>query len=177
MNIEQFVAQCEGTWRSMRSSHSLSFQQFENIISEITIKSLPIDKPEVLQLLNATAYSNSKVILPFSMKWDAESDWNNESSVENSTGSCILIAIPESEHLGLMLRNLGYAESIQAISQYEFTCDSTFNMTTKYSHSFVEEKIWFISENLRCRSSVLRSSSKKSILQTSFASEIRRLNK
>ena len=29
MTIEQFIAQSEGSWKSMRSGHSLAFQQFE----------------------------------------------------------------------------------------------------------------------------------------------------
>ena len=37
MNIEQFVAQSEGKWRSMRSGHSLAFQQFEDVLSEVQI--------------------------------------------------------------------------------------------------------------------------------------------
>ena len=37
MNIEQFVAQSEGEWRSMRSGHSLAFQYFEDVLSEIKI--------------------------------------------------------------------------------------------------------------------------------------------
>ena len=40
MNIEQFVAQTEGEWRSMRSAHSLAFQQFEDVLSEISIQKL-----------------------------------------------------------------------------------------------------------------------------------------
>ena len=39
MDIEQFVAHSLGEWRSMRSGHSLAFQQFEDVLSEISIKS------------------------------------------------------------------------------------------------------------------------------------------
>ena len=42
MDIEQFVAHSLGEWRSMRSGHSLAFQQFEDVLSEISIKSFEI---------------------------------------------------------------------------------------------------------------------------------------
>ena len=42
MTIEQFIAQSEGSWRSMRSGHSLAFQQFEEVLSEITIEKIEI---------------------------------------------------------------------------------------------------------------------------------------
>ena len=54
--------------------------------------------------------------------------------------------------------------------------DDTFILTTQYGQSIAEERIWFVSENVRCRSSVLRTSAGSGILQTSFASEIRRLD-
>jgi len=40
MNIEQFVAQTEGEWRSMRSAHSLAFQQFEDVLSDISVQKI-----------------------------------------------------------------------------------------------------------------------------------------
>ena len=47
MTIEQFVAQSIGEWRSMRSGHSLAFQQFEDVLSEINITSIKRDEPEI----------------------------------------------------------------------------------------------------------------------------------
>ena len=66
MNIEQFVAQSEGTWRSMRSSHSLAFQQFEEVLSEIRIQKVNSEDPEVSnsssprQVTTACPYRRSK---------------------------------------------------------------------------------------------------------------------
>ena len=54
--------------------------------------------------------------------------------------------------------------------------DGTFLLTTQYEQSIAEERIWFVSEHVRCRSSVLRTSAGSGVLQTSFASEVRRLS-
>jgi len=53
MNIEQFVAQSEGTWRSMRSGHSLAFQQFEEVLSEVHISRIESSDQEINNLIQS----------------------------------------------------------------------------------------------------------------------------
>jgi len=110
------------------------------------------------------------------MEWNAESDWEPDDPSEVSAGSCILVPIPSDNQKGILLRSSGYAEAEQAVSNYTFLEDDTFVLKTQYGQSIAEERIWFVSENVRCRSSVLRTSAGTGILQTSFASEIRRLD-
>ena len=177
MNIEQFVAQSEGKWRSMRSGHSLAFQQFEDVLSEIQITAVQTDDPKIQQLLDAsTLDSSSKVVSPFEMSWAAESDWEPDDPSEVSSGNCILLPVPTSETEGHLVRSVGYAEAAPAESTYRFLSDGTFLLTTQYEQSIAEERIWFVSEHVRCRSSVLRTSAGSGVLQTSFASEVRRLS-
>ncbi|MGL6133481.1 MAG: phycobiliprotein lyase [Prochlorococcaceae cyanobacterium] len=160
----------------MRSGHSLAFQQFEDVRSSVLIERMDPNAPLVLQLLNECSVSNSEPLLPFRMEWNAESDWEPDDSSEVSAGSCILVPVPSDHHKGILLRSVGYAESEPAISSYEFLEDDTFILNTQYGQSMAEERIWFVSENVRCRSSVLRTSAGTGVLQTSFASEIRRLD-
>ena len=177
MNIEQFVAQSEGKWRSMRSGHSLAFQQFEDVLSEIQITAVQTDDPKIQQLLDAsTLDSSSIVVAPFEMSWAAESDWEPDDPSEVSSGNCILLPVPTSETEGHLVRSVGYAEAAPAESTYRFLSDGTFLLTTQYEQSISEERIWFVSEHVRCRSSVLRTSAGSGVLQTSFASEVRRLS-
>ena len=176
MNIEQFVAQSEGKWRSMRSGHSLAFQH-EDVLSEIQITAIQTDQPNIQQLLGAsTLGSSSKVVAPFEMSWAAESDWEPDDPSEVSSGNCILLPVPTSETEGHLVRSVGYAEAAPAESTYRFLSDGTFLLTTQYEQSIAEERIWFVSEHVRCRSSVLRTSAGSGVLQTSFASEVRRLS-
>ena len=175
MTIEQFVAQSVGEWRSMRSGHSLAFQQFEDVLSEINISSLKINAPDVENfLISCNRHSDlSKVVSPFRMEWNAESDWEPDDPSEVSSGSCLILPIAEDKHSGKLLRSVGYAESEIAVSDYNFLNDGTFILTTNYQQSVAEERIWFVSENVRCRSSILKTSSGSGILQASFASEVR----
>ena len=179
MTIEQFVAQSSGKWRSMRSGHSLAFQQFEEVLSEVTIEAISKDDSAVKQLLEsslANKHNLETISSPFKMEWCAESDWEPEDPSEVSSGSCIIIPLVKDISSGTLIRSVGYAEAEAAISTYNFSNDGTFTLTTNYEQSIAEEKIWFVSENVRCRSSVLRTSAGSGVLQTSFASEVRRIN-
>ena len=177
MKIEQFVARSIGEWRSMRSGHSLAFQQFEDVLSEISIENYVDEKHQLEDLINASSQPNdSKYVAPFAMKWSAESDWEPDDPSEVSSGSCVIIPIPKDHQSGTLLRSVGYAESIAAESEYRFLDDGTFLLKTHYDQSIAEERIWFISENVRCRASVLKTSEGSGILQASFASEVRKIS-
>ena len=179
IKIEQFVAQSSGKWRSMRSGHSLAFQQFEEVLSEVVIEELSKEDPGVKQLLESSlAKEQDKCLIssPFKMEWCAESDWEPDDPSEVSSGSCIIVPLAKDKSSGTLIRSVGYAESEAAISEYHFLDDGTFTLTTQYEQSIAEERIWFVSENVRCRSSVLRTSAGSGVLQTSFASEVRRIN-
>ena len=175
MTIEQFVAQSIGDWKSMRSGHSLAFQIFEDVVSEISITNIENNDSRVLDLLNE-ANIDSKFVSPFYMKWEADSDWEPDDPNEVSKGECLLIPIPYNDSSGRLLRSIGYAENEEATSTYQLLEDGTFTLKTHYGQSIAEERIWFVSDNVRCRSSVIRTSEGSGILQTSFASEVRRLN-
>ena len=178
MDIEQFVAQTEGEWRSMRSAHSLAFQQFEDVLSEISVEKISHTHSDLQAILKQEGdLSVSDIKSPFLMKWSAESDWEPEDPNDVANGQCIIVPIPNNEQSGILLRSVGYAESIAARSEYNFLDDGTFVLKTKYDQSIAEERIWFVSENVRCRSSVLKTSEGSGILQTSFSSEVRRLIK
>ena len=177
MDIEQFVAQSIGEWRSMRSGHSLAFQQFEDVLSEISIKAFNDDQIKISELIKASSQpSDSQYRSPFCMEWNAESDWEPDDPSEVSSGSCLIVPIPSDKTSGKLLRSVGYAEAVAAESDYRFLDDGTFILKTHYDQSIAEERIWFISENVRCRSSVLKTSAGSGILQASFASEVRKIS-
>ena len=178
MTIEQFVAQSVGKWRSMRSGHSLAFQQFEDVLSEVRIESIEKDESAIQDLLSTTTShqgKSSNVVAPFRMEWSAESDWEPDDPSQVSSGSCLIIPLKKNDYSGILIRSVGYAESELAESTYQFLDDGTFLLTTHYEQSIAEERIWFVSDNVRCRSSVLKTSAGSGVLQTSFASEVRRV--
>ena len=173
--IEQFVAQSEGHWRSMRTGHSLAFQQFEEIISDVTIQSLEPNTEPVVRLLDKHSIPYNDSIRPFIMRWEADSDWEPDNPADSLKGECILVPIKTDDENGHFIRSVGYAEAEEATSSYSISSDGTIHLKTIYGGSIAEERIWFVSDNVRCRSSVIRTSEGSGVIQTSFASEIRRI--
>ena len=173
MKIEQFVHRSKGQWRSMRTGHSLAFKQFEQIISTVIISTVNKDDSDLLKLLNSNNNLGREYKSPFQVQWSVEEDWDTGNKDTIKSGSSILIPFPETEQSGYMLRSVGYTEPIQSLSNYYFLNDETFILHTDYEKTVTEERIWFLSKNMRCRSSVIYTENKAGILQTSFASELR----
>ena len=177
MDIENFFLKSVGEWNSMRSGHSLAFQEFEEIRSKIKIIPLKINDSRVNQLLEGNLIKTNQIKRPFLINWEAKSEWGYEKEKEASVGESILVPIEISETEGQIIRSIGYSEAIKVISLYKILDDGTLIISSNYNRISTEERIWFISNNLRSRSSVSRSINSLAILQTSYASEVRCIKK
>jgi phycoerythrin-associated linker protein len=172
MDINQFVARSVGRWRSQRSAHHLAFRHFEAVESVIDIIGLELQDDRVIQLCQQHDVDPSLAVSPFYMAWEGQSDWD-ETAV--SKGSTVLVPIPDPNDpgKGQLLREQGYAESGAAIGQYHFTEDQTFVLITPYDQTSAEEKIWFGTDNLRFRVSLIKTANGTGVVTASFASEVR----
>ena len=173
MNIEDFFLKSVGKWNSMRSVHSLAFQEFEEIRSKVKIAPCKSNDTRVIRFLKDNLITTNEVNKAFLINWEAKSEWGEENQKENSSGKSILIPIEISKTEGKIMRSVGYTESVQVVSTYKILNDGTLIIYSNYSHICTEERIWFVSNNLRSRSSVTRAIDSLAILQTSYASEIR----
>ncbi len=173
MNIEEFFLKSVGEWNSMRSKHSLVFQEFEEIRSKINIIPLKRNDSRVIKVLKDNLITSNAVNKVFLISWEAQSEWGEENQEENSSGESIIIPIEISKKEGKIIRSVGYTEAVKVISLYKILDDGTLIIYSKYSQICTEERIWFVSKNLRSRSSVTRAIASSAILQTSYASEIR----
>ena len=177
MNIEEFFLKSIGEWNSMRSGHSLAFQEFEEIRSKIKIIPAKRNDSRVIKLLKDNQVAINEDNKAFLINWEAKSEWEEESQKENLSGESILVPIEVSKKEGKIIRSVGYTEEIQLMSLYKLLDDGTLIIHSNYNHTCTEERIWFISNNLRSRSSVTRAIDSLAILQTSYASEIRCIKK
>tara|TARA_B100000073_G_scaffold342817_2_gene346526 strand:+ start:138 stop:674 length:537 start_codon:yes stop_codon:yes gene_type:complete len=172
IKTSDFIKQSFGEWKSIRSTHSLAFQDFENTSSNITITDLYIKASEVLELNNKFQFK-AKPKYAISIIWQANSDWIENGN--STSDKAILVFLPSDQTSGIILRNKGYAESIQSYSTYYIDDNNIFNLNTEYSSTICEEKIWFLSENVRTRYSIIKSKDNNAIIQTSHSSEIRKI--
>ena len=172
MDITEFVDSSIGRWRSQRSAHHLAFSHFEAVESEIDIVALSAGDPAVVSLCKSYSIDPELVVSPFQVSWEGQSDWDEDQVL---AGTSILVPVPDPDQVncGKLLRDQGYAETMEAVGDYRLTEDGTFILVTAYDRAAAEEKIWFVTPNLRCRVSLIKTSSGTGIVTASFSSEIR----
>lgn len=172
MDIQEFVANSIGHWRSQRSAHHLAFGHFEAVQSEIEIVALALDDPAVLDLCKLYNIDPQTAVSPFRMSWEGQSDWDESEALK---GTCVLVPIPDPNqpNQGKLLRDQGYAETIAAAGDYHLTAEGMFVLVTAYDRAAAEEKIWFVNPNVRCRVSLIKTSAGTGVVTASFSSEIR----
>ena len=113
--INQFIEKSIGEWKSIRSTHTLAFQEFENSTSRIYIKSVNSKNENVVEIFKNYKLSLNLEFTAISIKWQVSSDWDDDISEVDET---ILIFLPNDENSGIVLRNKGYTESFISSSNY-----------------------------------------------------------
>ena len=174
LEINQFIKKSLGEWKSIRSTHSLAFQEVENSTSKIVIKKLEIKNKNVDKLLEKYNENATPSVIAISISWKAISDWEVDQKIEED--GTILVFIPRIKNKGIVLRNKGYTESTISSSEYLIDENENLNIKTFYSSTISEERICFLSTHIRSRYSVIRSRENNSVIQTSHTSEIRNVS-
>ena len=116
MDIKEFLLKSVGEWNSMRSGHSLAFQEFEEIRSKIKISSSQPNDARVIKFLKDNSITTKAVNKAFLISWEAKSEWDEENQKGNSSGESILVPIEDSKTEGKIIRSVGYTEAIQVVS-------------------------------------------------------------
>ena len=171
--INQFIDKSIGEWKSIRSTHTLAFQEFENSTSKIFIKNINSKNKKVVEIFKNYKLSLNLENTAISIKWQATSDWGKDNMGEED--ETILIFSPKDENSGIVLRNKGYTESVISSSNYFIDEQNNLHIKTIYKSTVSEERISFLSTHVRSRFSTIRNQENKSVIQTSHTSEIRNL--
>ncbi len=172
ITINQFIDKSIGEWKSIRSTHTLAFQEFENSTSKIYIKHINSKNKKVVEIFKNYKSTLNLENIAISIKWQAISDWDDDIGKGDET---ILIFLPKDENSGIVLRNKGYTESVISSSNYFVDEQNNLHIKTVYKSTISEEKISFLSTHIRSRFSTIRNQETKSVIQTSHTSEIRNL--
>ena len=172
ITIKEFIDKSIGEWKSIRSTHTLAFQEFENSNANLIISYQNIKSQEVLKIKNRFKFAEN-ISFAIKISWKSISEWTTENKSQES--NTILIFIPKDEYTGILIKDKGYAEQIPSSSLYIMDESNTFNIHTEYNSTISEEKIWFLSQNVRSRYSVIKNKINNGILQTSHATEIRKI--
>jgi len=171
--INQFIDKSIGEWKSIRSTHTLTFQEIENSTSKIYIKHINPKNKKVIEIFKNYKLSLNLESIAISIKWQAISDW--EDDYMSKGDETILIFLPKNKNSGIVLRNKGYTESFISSSNYFVDEQNNLNIKTIYKSTVSEEIISFLSTHIRSRFSTTRNLENNSVIQTSHTSEIRNL--
>jgi len=181
MSVRDFFTASMGRWRSQRSSHNMAFQQFEQVLSEITITPLAVpaadaadeaDVAAVCALYDVDAASAAAVVR---MSWEGTSDWDED---ETSAGTTVLVVVEDEPGAaaGRLLRSVGYTEAVPAVGRWTMEPGGAFVLVTPYETAAAVERIWFATRDVRMRVSEIRTGGGRGVLTASFSTEIRRLS-
>ena len=128
--INQFIDKSIGEWKSIRSTHTLAFQEFENSTSKIHIKHINSKNKKVTKIFKNHKLSLNLDSIAISINWQAISDWDND--VISKGDETILIFLPKDENSGIVLRNKGYTESFISSSNYFVDEQNNLHIKTIY---------------------------------------------
>jgi len=171
--INQFIDKSLGEWKSIRSTHTLAFQEFENSTSKIYIKQINSKNKKVIEIFKNYKLSLNLENIAISIEWQAISDWDDDDMSKGD--ETILIFLPKNKHSGIVLQNKGYTESFISSSNYYVDEQANLNIKTIYKSKVAEERITFLTSHIRSRFSTIRNLENNSVIQTSHTSEIRNL--
>ena len=152
--INQFINKSIGEWKSIRSTHTLAFQEFENSTSKIYIQSINPKNKKVVEIFKNYKFSLNLESIAISINWQAISDWDNNDIRDGD--ETILIFLPKDENSGIVLRNKGYTESFISSSNYFLDEQNNLHIKTIYKSKVSEERISFLSTHIRSRFSTIR---------------------
>ena len=169
--IKKFIDKSIGEWKSIRSTHTLAFQEFENTTSNLIISYLDINNSEVVNIVKKFNFE-LKPEFAISISWVETTNWSDKEKNQNET---ILVFLPKDSTSGVILRNKGYSELIDCHSSYLLDSKDYLDIFTEYNTTISEEKVWFLSKNVRTRYSIIKNKNYNSIIQTSHSSEIRKI--
>jgi hypothetical protein len=169
MEIRPFLELCSGTWFSQRTRYALADRTAENHKSELAVAFLEPGDDCLRQLCDRHRHVE-ECLGGWQVNWSSSGDWGSP----KVTGTATIAFLAETgKSAGKLLRSpVGVGESAL---QGSFRLDGEAALTLRLDGGNVgaEERIWFASDNLRLRTTVIQQGDR--FCQTAFYSEIRKI--
>mmetsp|Transcript_50022 Transcript_50022/g.118334 ORF Transcript_50022/g.118334 Transcript_50022/m.118334 type:complete len:255 (-) Transcript_50022:75-839(-) len=172
MKVEELWERSIGTWAGLRSSHSIAFGQIEEVRSDMTVDKIDKDDPELIAICKVYGYEPSACASVLRISWESTSDWDDFEKV--AAGSSVVALVKtEGDTKGKVLRSVGYTENIPAAGDWTMQEDGSFYMKTIYTGTGAEETIWFVTPDVRMRTSCIQGQGGKGVTTATFTTEVR----
>jgi hypothetical protein len=157
MNVMEFFQLSAGKWRSQRTTHHLPFRRSETGDSEIWVEALVANHPKIIDICHLHQIDPGLAIGGAYVNWQGSMAWDREGE-DNHEGSTVFALVPDDDHAreGQMLRERGYAEIVPVIGRYQMDDEDGLVLTTDYETMSSIERFWFVTPDLRFRSSTVK---------------------
>lgn len=168
MDIKEFFEKSCGKWFSQRTSQHLAYSQSEWGKSDVYLDMLAITDSAVIQVCERHSVDPDQALCAVKVTW--EGFVGADPSKER--GTTILVPI-RSDHpkQGTLLRHTLKPNDLLSMARYTLDDEDALNLLSQHDGAQIEERLWFVSDNLRLRTSMVRRPGKFDT--SSFVSEIR----
>lgn len=168
MDVTEFIEQCAGKWFSQRTSHAIPPQPLEAGTSNLWIEVLASDDKTALQRCQNLNLDPQTLRCAIRTRW--EGTVGTAASPDRGSTLTIFVSPDANPKQGQFWR---WAESSEeaVTGQYSLGEDEALTLLAQGKQFSAEERLWFVSENLRERTSVV--SQANGDRHASFCSEIR----
>ena len=155
-DAKEFFQQSAGKWRSQRTTHHLPFRRAESGGSDINVKFLDANDEKIAVICQMHDVDPQTAIGGAFVSWDGAMAWDKEN--EDHKGTTVFALIPDSENprQGQLLRERGYAEIVPVAGEYHMDEEDGLILITEYETMSIIERFWFVSPDLRLRSSTVK---------------------
>ncbi len=157
MDAVKFFQQSAGKWYSCRTTHHLAFKRSEIGESNIEVKSLEADSPQIIALCEMHEVDPSMTVGGSHVSWLGTMAWDKEDE-ENHEGNTVFAIVPDRDNpnKGRLLRERGYAEIVPVVGRFHMDDEGGLVLTTEYDTMSSIERFWFGSPNTRMRTSTIK---------------------
>lgn len=156
MDAMEFFQKSAGRWRSQRTTHHLPFRRSETGDLDISVESYSKDHPKVVEICELHDIDPTLAIGGAYVKWGGAMAWDQEG--EDHDGNTVFALVPDDEtgRKGRLLREKGYAEVVPVVGRYEMDEEDGLTLITEYETMSSIERFWFVTPDLRFRSSTVK---------------------
>jgi phycoerythrin-associated linker protein len=171
MNIKTFLNLCTGNWFSQRTNYNMSENVTESGKADLSITAIAPDDSRVTQLCQQHRLEPQASFGGLLYNWDTSVDWGKP----KQQGSSFMVFIPDGDSLteGKLLTNVTPQPGVKSFGTYSLGQDNALTLNIDAGNIIVEERLWFASDNLRLRTTVIKSKT-ANVTHTTFYSEIRK---
>jgi CpeS-like protein len=174
MNVREFFELSAGKWFSQKTSQHLTLKQSEQGKSDLVIEILPPDNPQAIALCQKSGIDPSQIWGGVKYTWKGTVAWDTQpQSSTNRQGESIAIAIADANaaNTGKLIHATSGDAGAPRFARYALGDDEALTLITEDENISSEERVWFESNNVRLRTTIVTQPSGESL--ASFYSEIR----